>query len=95
MDFEELIRMGREDGIPMRWATPKETEDIKRFAPIIPGSPGARGIHVDFEGDDAHTMLAGSLFRVYADLTTPRGLLAMAKSYPQHRREIEAAERRQ
>ena len=53
MDFEELIRMGREDDIPMRWATPKETEDIKRFVPIIPGSPGARGIRVEFEGDDA------------------------------------------
>jgi len=95
MDFEELIRMGREDDIPMRWATPKETEDIKRFVPIIPGSPGARGIRVDFEGDDAHTMLAGSLFRVYGNLTTPRGLLKMAKSYPQHRRQIEAAEKRQ
>ena len=93
MDFEELIRMGREDDIPMRWATPKETEDIKRFVPIIPGSPGARGIRIDFEGDDAHTMLAGSLFRVYGNLTTPRTLLKMAKSYPQHRRQIEAAEK--
>lgn len=92
MNFEELIRMGREEGIPMRWTTAKETEGVKRFAPIIPGSPGARGIHIAFEGDDAHTMLAGALFRVYSDLTTPSGLLAMAKSYPQHRREMEVAE---
>jgi len=76
----------------MRWTTAKETEDVKRFAPVIPGSPGARGIHIDFEDNDAHTVLAGSLFRVYSDLTTPSGLLAMAKSYPQHRRELEAAE---
>jgi len=93
MDFEEFIRMGREDDLPMRWATQKETEDVKRFVPIIPGSPGARGIRIDFEGDDAHTMLAGSLFRVYANLTTPRGLLTIAKRYPDHRRQIEATEK--
>jgi hypothetical protein len=93
MDFEELIQMGREDDIPMRWATPKETEHIKRFVPIIPGSPSARGIRIDSEGDNAGTMLAGSLFRVYANLTTPRCLLKMAKSHPQHRQQIEAAEK--
>jgi hypothetical protein len=91
MDFEEFIRMGCEEGIPMRWATSKETENVKQFALVIPGSPGARGIRA-LEGDDAHTMLAGSLFRVYSDLTTPNGLITMAKSYPQHRREMLAAE---
>jgi hypothetical protein len=92
MDFEELIRMGCEAGIPMRWATPKETEGVQRFAPVIPGSPDSRGIQIVFPGYNAHTMLAGSLFRVYSDLTTPTGLLMMAKYWPEQRREIEAAE---
>ena len=66
----------------MRWATPKETQHLGRFVSIIPGSPGARGIRINSESDNASTMLAGWLFRVYANLTTPRCLLKMAKSYP-------------
>ena len=32
MDFEDFIRMGREMGIPMRWATPKEIGSVDRYA---------------------------------------------------------------
>ena len=88
MDFSHLIQMGCDAGLPMRWATPKETDSMKKHAPVIPGSPRSRGISIDFPGDDAHTMLAGSLFRVYSEFTTPRSLLKMAKSFPEHRRQM-------
>lgn len=82
LDFDKLFQLAETQGMSMRWAAEEEVK-YPNISPLIPGSPGSRGIQVRLESGGSvaeYTLLNGFLARIFLELMSPHQFLELAKS---------------
>jgi len=87
-DIDAFFALAAKEGIQLSWVTGNQAEKLKKekLSRQIPGSPNAWGINAVLPDGSKQTLLAGSIARVIADLTTPRQLIALIKRHPEQMR---------
>ena len=80
-DFSAFFDLAQKDGISMTWNTKRPSAETRRLSGLIPGSPNAWSVDVVFEDGTKSEILAGFFRRVMTDLTPPRDLIKIMKTY--------------
>jgi len=81
-DIEAFFNLAGSSGLRLSWITGADSEKLREMSHIIPGSPNARGVRVEFPGGLAHTLMSGFFARAVSDLTPPAQLVRMILELP-------------
>jgi hypothetical protein len=81
-DMKLFFELSRNEGVELSWVTKRPDATLRKLSAPIPGSPNAWSVHAKFADDSEFTFLAGIFRRVVANLTSPRELIKLMKSYP-------------
>lgn len=90
-DIPAFVRLCNDQGIHMSWVTGKKSDELKGMSSILPGSPNARAVHVDFPDGMSECLMSGFFARAVSDLTPPRQLIEMILRMPQQIQKERAA----
>ncbi|MGA7795324.1 MAG: hypothetical protein WCA19_19965, partial [Candidatus Acidiferrales bacterium] len=81
LDFAKLFEIAHGQGIDMRWAADREI-GIPKVAPVIPGSPNAKGVIVkllDKPDLGEQTLLNGFFARMFVEFMSPSQFLELVR----------------
>ena len=82
-DIERFFKYAeRKLSVKCSWVTGKENQELAKHSHIIPGSPGSRGVLVEYPDGQTHQLLSGFFARVIFQFATPDDLVKMLRDRP-------------
>jgi hypothetical protein len=82
-DIEEFFKFAeRKLGVKCTWVTGRENYELAKYSQVIPGSPGSRGVNVEFPDGRKECLLSGFFARAMLQFATPDDLIAMMQDVP-------------
>jgi hypothetical protein len=88
-DIEEFFKYAEEKiGVKCSWVAGKENQDLAKHSQVIPGSPGSRGVRVEYPDGRTEHLLSGFFARAILQFVTPDDLVKMIRNLPTAHRQV-------
>lgn len=88
-DIEEFFKYANGKlGVKCSWVAGKENQDLAKYSQVIPGSPGSRGVQVEYPDGKTERFLSGFFARAILQFVTPDDLVKMIRDLPTAQRHV-------
>ena len=87
-DIDAFVDQVKSRGIKCAWITGTDADSIRKISPIIPGSPDAHGLRMEFPSGVQHIIMNGFFSRVHLYLTKPSCLISMIMKLEKENQEL-------